>query len=80
MSVQLQVDFEQLVAMVQQLSEEEQQRLIARVLAGNSAPDRYAVSEKMKMLHAAQLHREVTVEPSIRRDDWYGDDGRQGVC
>lgn len=35
-----------------------------------------SVDEKMRLLRSVQISAEVNEEPSVRREDWYGDDGR----
>ncbi|MCL4247407.1 MAG: hypothetical protein KJ065_04575 [Anaerolineae bacterium] len=76
MAVQLNIDYEQLVELVEQLSDEQQQALIARLLTQRARQRPLTVDEKIRLLDAAKLHNPVNEQPSPRREDWYGDDGR----
>jgi hypothetical protein len=76
MAVQLSIDYEQVVALVEQLSPEQQTDLLTRLL------------EKSKMRQLTSQERKALLESitidlgavlpgySDRREDWYGDDGR----
>jgi hypothetical protein len=76
MAVQLALDYEQVVALVEQLSETQQNELIARVLMERARHRPLSAEEKIQLLDAAKIHRPVNETPSPRREDWYGDDGR----
>lgn len=76
MALQLPIRYEQLVELVEQLSEEQQKDLIKRLLTRQAQQRPLTVEEKLKLLDAVKLNVAVNEEPSIRRVDWYGDDGR----
>ncbi len=76
MTLQLTVDYAQVVELVEQLSEEQQKELIARLLTQRAHRRPLTADEKIQLLDAAKLHNSVNETPSIRREDWYGDDGR----
>lgn len=67
--------FEELLELVDQLSTEQQIQLTTHLLEAAKRRE-LTVDEKMKLLRAAQVDVQVINEPSIRREDWYGDDGR----
>lgn len=67
--------FEEIVALVDQLSPMEQTELTAHLLEAAQKRE-LSVAEKMKLLRSAQVDVTVLEEPSIRRVDWYDDDGR----
>lgn len=76
MAVQLDIEFEKLAELVEQLSETEQKHLIARLLNQRAAIRALTAEEKIQLLDAAKLNNPINEMPSIRREDWYGDDGR----
>lgn len=76
MVVQLPIQYEQLAELVEQLSEEQQKDLIKRILTRQARQRPLTIDEKLKLLDAAKLDVAIREEPSIRRVDWYGDDGR----
>ncbi len=69
------IPYETLVELVRQLPLEQQQDLISR-LQNRPQRDSNNTLDKMKRLKQAQIVAAVNVEPSIRRQDWYADDGR----
>jgi hypothetical protein len=74
-SVQLQINYETLVELVEQLPESQQQDLVHHLL--KKAPHiPLTTQEKMSLLRSAQLDVPINEEPPIRREDGYGDDGR----
>ena len=75
MAVQLTIPYETLVALVEQLPEAEQKALIERVLSMNAAATA-SRTERLAAYHAAIMSVPLNEEPSIRREDWYDDDGR----
>jgi hypothetical protein len=75
MAVQLEIEYDELVKLIEQLSEEQQQALLAYLLEKTSQR-RLSREEKKALYHASILSVPVNEEPSIRREDWYGDDGR----
>jgi hypothetical protein len=76
MSVQLLIHYEQLLELVEQLSAEEQNDLIRRLLQRQSRQRPLTIEEKLQLLDAVKLDVAINEEPSIRRENWYGDDGR----
>ncbi len=70
-----QIPYETLVELAQQLPLEQRLELIRR-LQQRPQPDLDRATEKIKRLKEAQLSVTVDIEPSIRRQDWYVDDGR----
>ena len=75
MAVQLNIPYETLVELVEQLPDEQQQDLVRR-LQTRAAHRELTAEEKMRRLRAAQIHADVKEEPSPRREDWY-DDGER---
>lgn len=67
--------FEKIVELVDRLTPQEQTQLTAHLLE-TARKRQLSVQEKMKLLRAAQIDVAVVEEPSVRREDWYGDDGR----
>lgn len=76
MAVQLSIDYDQLVELVEQLSEEQQQALIAQLLADKTSQHPLTADEKIQLLDSAKIRNAVNQSPSIHRSDWYNDDGR----
>lgn len=76
MAVQLNIDYDQIVELVEQLSEEQQRDLIARLLTHRARQHPLTAEEKIQLLDAAKLHNPINAAPSVRREDWYGEDGR----
>lgn len=73
MALQLPIQYEQLVDLVQQLSEEQQKDLIRRLLALQAQQRPLSVEEKLKLLDDVKLNVPINEEPSVRRVDWYDD-------
>lgn len=67
--------FERIVELVDRLTPQEQTQLTTHLLQ-TARKRQLSVHEKMNLLRAAQIDVAVIEEPSIRREDWYGDDGR----
>lgn len=76
MAVQLNIEYQQLIELVEQLSDDQRKDLIARLLTRQSHERHLTTSEKISLLEAAKLQHTVNEVPSIHREDWYGDDGR----
>lgn len=78
MSLQLNVEIgcDQLVDLVEQLSETQKQDLIRRLLDQRGARPTLTTSEKIALLDALKIERAINETPSTRRADWYSDDGR----
>jgi uncharacterized protein YheU (UPF0270 family) len=74
MAVQLTIPYETLVELVEQLPYEERTDLAERLARLEQKPRN--VDKWIAMFDAAVLHVEINEAPSIRREDWYGDDGR----
>lgn len=74
MALQLPIHYEQLVELVEQLSEAQKNDLIKRLLTQQSQQRPLTVEEKIKLLDAVKLDVGINQEPSIRRVDWYDDD------
>ena len=76
MAVQLSVNYEQVLHLVEQLSEPEQDEMIAIVLEQRAHKRPLTIEERLKLFDAAKLHTSVNETPSIRREDWYEHDAR----
>ena len=75
MAVQLNIEYEKLIELVEQLPDEQQKDLLVRLLE-RAKQRQLSKEEKTALYHASILSVPVNEEPSIRREDWYGDDGR----
>lgn len=75
MAVQLNIPYETLVDLVEQLSTEQQQDLLMR-LADNTQDRQLSKEERKALYHASIMRVPILDTPSVRRQDWYGDDGR----
>ncbi|NJL56542.1 hypothetical protein HC928_16250 [bacterium] len=69
MALQLPIRYEQLVELIEQLSEEQQKDLIKRLLTRQAQQRPLTVEEKLKLLDAVKLNVAINEEPSIRRVD-----------
>lgn len=76
MTIQLTIDYEQLVALVDQLSEDQRTALLLHLVGSDAKSQPLSVEEKIRLLDAAKMNPVIQQSPSIRREDWYGDDGR----
>jgi len=74
MAVQLTIPYETLVELIEQLPEAEQDDLLERLTRRKQQP--LTAEEWIQEFNAAVLSVEVNEAPSIRREDWYDDDGR----
>lgn len=74
MAVQLTIPYETLVELIEQLPEAEQDDLLERLPRRKQQP--LTAEEWIQEFNAAVLSVEVNEAPSIRREDWYDDDGR----
>jgi hypothetical protein len=70
------VAYTEVVKLAEQLTEMEQKNLIAFLLTEQKRQRSLNVEEKLQLLDTLTLPNEVNETPSIRREDWYGDDGR----
>ncbi|HLY24896.1 MAG TPA: hypothetical protein VKQ72_01060 [Aggregatilineales bacterium] len=75
MTVQLSIPFETLVSLVEQLPESEKKNLIERVKVHATASE-LSPEQKIALFESMAIDAEVIEVPSVRREDWYGDDGR----
>lgn len=69
-AVQLTISYETLVALIEQLSDEQRQDLMRR-LRERAGQQRLTADDRLRMLRAAQTNQAVKEEPSPRREDWY---------
>ena len=76
MAVQLNLDYDDLLGLVEQLSEAQQQDLIRQILTHRAQQRPLTPEEKIQLLDAAKLNNPVNEVPSIRRSDWYDNNGR----
>jgi hypothetical protein len=76
MSAQIHVEYEQIVDLVEQLPAEQQNELIARVLKHRAETRPLTAEEKIRLLESIQIDNAINEQPSARRADWYGEDGR----
>lgn len=76
MVANLKLDYEQIAHLVDQLTEEQQQALIIRILTHRASQRLLTPEEKIQLLDMIKLDNLVNEIPSIRREDWYDDDGR----
>jgi hypothetical protein len=65
MALQLPIQYEQLIELVEQLSEEQQKDLIKRLLTRSTQQHPLTIEEKLKLLDVAKLHVAVNEEPSV---------------
>lgn len=75
MAVQLTISYETLLALVEQLPVHQQHELLLRLLQ-KTKPRALSKEEKRALFHASILSVPVHEVPSVRRQDWYDDDGR----
>lgn len=75
MAVRLEISFETLLGLVEQLTVEEQQTLLQHL---SKRLEEYAPTndQKRALLESAIQDDPVLEEPSPYREDWYDDDGR----
>lgn len=76
MALQLPIEYEQVVELVKQLSNEQQNDLIIRLLSHQAKQRNLSVVERLRLLDLSVVNIEVVENPSVNRTDWYGDDGR----
>jgi hypothetical protein len=75
MSIQLTTDFETLVELAEQLSPEDKQALIQR-LQETAQERELTVQEWKALFESTVIHNPIKEPFSLRREDWYDDDGR----
>ena len=74
MGVQLTIPYETLVKLVEQLPATQQKALLAKLSEGETTPT--TATQRLANYHANIDSTPLREEPSIRREDWYDDDGR----
>lgn len=67
---------EVVIALAEQLSAEERAALVRHLQADSRPPVPLTAAERRQRWQAAILQAEVNEVPSIRREDWYDDEGR----
>lgn len=72
MAVQLDISYETLVALIEQLPMQQKQDLLIRLLETTRARP-LSKEEKLALYHASILDAPMNEEPSPRREDWYDD-------
>jgi hypothetical protein len=75
MDVQLSIPFETLVSLVEQLPDDQRKMLIEQVQAFTSNSE-LSAEQKIARFASMVIEAEVIETPSIRREDWYDDNGR----
>lgn len=74
--LRLNLDYEQIIALIEQLSHDEQQKVALHILSHPADEHELTVEEKLHLLDSIKMNLKFNEEPSIRREDWYDDDGR----
>lgn len=74
MAVQLSIPYEALLALVDQLPDEQKQALAKHLKQTIGKADR--TKTRLEQYHAGIIDIPVLETPSIRREDWYNDHGR----
>jgi hypothetical protein len=74
-AVQLSIPYDTLRELVKQLPTDEREQLLTDLLRETAATRSLTKQEKLALLNAMKLHNKVLEAPSVRREDWYGDDG-----
>lgn len=73
MAVQLNIPYETLLGLIDQLPEEQKRDLLEH-LQKRACDRKLTAEEKLALYHASILHHAVNEEPSILRRDWYDED------
>lgn len=76
MDVKLTISYEQLRQLIRQLPATQRRELLVEIADDPETSTPLTPDEKKAIYHAAILTVPVNEAPSIRREDWYGDDGR----
>lgn len=74
MAVQLNISYEQLRQLIRQLPAVERRALLLDLADETEAP--LTPQDRIALLRANVLDVSFKEVPSVRREDWYGDDGR----
>ncbi len=69
------ITFDEVVQLAQKLPMDEQQHLIEKLLE-HQRQTSLSAEEKIALLRSVMFTQEILNVPSIRRVDWYDDDGR----
>jgi hypothetical protein len=75
MAVQLSISYESLVDLVEQLPDKQRRDLLRR-LSSDERQRELTTDERMTLLRRAQIDLPLREGFSLRREDWYGDEGR----
>lgn len=70
----MQIQYSQVLELVEQLTLSQQQDLIVYLVTQRKR--QLEIAEKLQLLEEMQLDHAVNETPSVRRVDWYDDDGR----
>jgi hypothetical protein len=76
MAVQLNIPYDTLRELVKQLPTDEREQLLTDLLRETAETRSLTKQEKLALLNAMKLPNKVLEAPSVRREDWYGDNGR----
>ena len=76
MTINLPIQFSQLVDLIDQLTPEEHAALLTHLISRDIEQAELSPEERIQLLDAAKIHTDIQVVPSVRRVDWYDDDGR----
>jgi hypothetical protein len=76
MALMTPLPYHQVRELVLLLSEQEQQALLQDLIVKESGAESSDIEEKLRLLDEMVLDNPVREAPSIRRVDWYDDDGR----
>ena len=76
MAVQLRIPYDTLRELVKQLPPDEREQLLSELLQSISSERPLTKKERYVLLDAMKSNQKVQETPSIRRENWYGDDGR----
>ena len=76
MAVQLKISYDTLRELVKQLPIDEREQLLTELLRETAASRSLTKHEKLALLNTMKLSHKILNSPSVRREDWYGDDGR----
>jgi hypothetical protein len=71
--VQMRISYHTLLELVDQLTDAQREALLAHL---KSTTGQMSADERIAMFRAGMMNNPVNEEPSVRREDWYGDDGR----
>lgn len=75
MTLKLDITYDMLRELVNQLTEE-QKRALVHELTATLATSPMTTEKRQNLYHSNILTNSVKNVPSVRREDWYNDDGR----